>query len=360
MGLVLVIAALGLLYSWPVFSRASEPLRAGNERWIGPSTDPVSEEFRILTGYHGAPFVDRQGHTWGADAYFTGGVSASVPPGRSIEGQPDPHLLKTSRSGQFQYDIPLRQGSHELHLYFAETEYGEGNPLGGGEASRIFDVAVNGVPTLTMFDPLASAGSPNRLHQRVLKDIAPAADGKLHIRFDPRAAPAFLNAIEILPSLPGRIHPVRIVMQNSPVTDSDGHLWAADEYYCGGVQAFHRNVVANPREKALYHGERYGNFSYRIPLAPGEYRLTLHFAETWFGTAESQEPALDSRIFNVFANGVSLLRDYQIVKDADGANRSVEKVFENLAPNAQGELLLEFVPVRNYAELNAIEVVEMN
>ena len=61
-------------------------------------------------------------------------------PGRSIEGQPDPHLLKSSRSGQFQYDIPLRQGSHELHLYFAETEYGEGNPLGGGEASRIFDV----------------------------------------------------------------------------------------------------------------------------------------------------------------------------------------------------------------------------
>ena len=147
-------------------------------------------------------------------------------------------------------------------------------------------------------------------------------------------------------------------MQNSPVTDSDGHIWAADEYFCGGVQAFHRNIVANPRETALYHGERYGNFSYHIPLAPGNYRLTLLFAETWFGTAESQEPALDSRIFNVFANGVSLLRDYQVVKDAGGANRSVEKVFDNLVPNAQGELLLEFVPVRNYAELNAIEVIE--
>ena len=173
------------------------------------------------------------------------------------------------------------------------------------------------------------------------------------------AAPAFLNAIEILPSLPGRIHPVRIVMQNSPVTDSDGHVWAADEYFCGGVQAFHRNVVANPREKALYHGERYGNFSYRIPLAAGEYRLTLHFAETWFGTAESQEPAIDSRIFNVFANGVSLLRDYQIVKDADGANRSVEKVFDNLDLTRKANFCWNSFPVRNYAELNAIEVVEM-
>ncbi len=359
-GLVFLTAAFGGLYSRRFLSHASQPpSKAVNEKWLGPSTEAVSEEFRILTGYHGAPFVDRQGHTWGPDAYFTGGVSAAIPPGRSIEGQPDSHLLKSIRSGQFQYDIPLRQGSHELHLYFAETEYGEGNPLGGGEASRIFDVTVNGVPTLTMFDPLASAGSPNRLHERVLKDVVPAADGKLHIRFAPRSAPAFLNAIEILPSLPGRIHPVRIVMQNSPVTDSDGHVWAADEYYCGGVQAFHRNVVANPREQALYHGERYGNFSYRIPLAAGAYRLTLHFAETWFGTAESQEPAIDSRIFNVFANGVSLLRDYQIVKDAEGANRSVEKIFDNLEPNAQGELLLEFVPVRNYAELNAIEVIEM-
>ena len=93
-------------------------------------------------------------------------------------------------------------------------------------------------------------------------------------------------------------------------------------------------------------------------LTAGEYRLTLHFAETWFGTPESRQPALDSRIFNVFANGVSLLRDYQIVKDAGGPNRSVERVFDRLVPNAQGELLLEFIPVRNYAELNAIEVVE--
>jgi len=358
-GLVFLIVAFGVTYSWPRISHKSKPVaRTEKEKWLGPSADPVPEEFRILTGYYGPPFVDRQGHTWGADAYFTGGVSRPIRIGRFIEGQPDPNLLKTNRSGRFQYDIPLRQGFHELHLYFAETDYGAGNALGGGEASRIFEVSVNGVPTLTMFDPLANAGSPNRLHERVLKDIAPAADGKLHLRFDPGTAPAFLNALEILRSLPGRIHPVRVVMQNSPVTDSDGHLWAADEYFCGGVQAFRRNIVANARENVLYQGERYGNFSYRIPVAPGEYRLTLHFAETWFGTPESQQPALDSRIFNVFANGTSLLRDYQIVKDAEGPNRSVEKVFDNLVPNAQGELRLEFVPVRNYAELNAIEVVE--
>jgi Malectin domain len=360
LALVVLVAATtgGILLWWSGLHKRSLLAQLQDEKWSGPSSEPVGEEFRILTGYHGSSFIDSQGHTWGSDAYFSGGVSKPIPAGHLIEGQPDPHLLRTQRSGQFQYAIPLRQGSHELHLYFAETDYGQSNPLGGGEASRIFQISVNGEPALTMFDPLANAGGPNRLCERVLKDIVPASDGKLHLRFDPVVGPAFLNGLGIMRSLPGRIHPIRIVTQNSPVTDSEGRLWAADEYFCGGISVCRRNVVANSREKALYQGERYGNFSYRIPVAPGEYRLTLHFAETWFGTPESQLPALESRLFNVFANGVALLRDYQIAKDAGGPNRSVEKVFENLTPNAQGELLLQFVPVRNYAEVNAIEVVE--
>ncbi len=93
-------------------------------------------------------------------------------------------------------------------------------------------------------------------------------------------------------------------------------------------------------------------------MAPGKYRLTLHFAETFFGTLAFQQDPLDRRIFNVFANGTTLLRDFQVIKTAGGPNRSVVRVFENLEPNAQGMLVLEFTPVKNYAEINAIEVVE--
>jgi hypothetical protein len=35
------------------------------------------------------------------------------------------------------------------------------------------------------------------------------------------------------------------------------------------------------------------------------------------------------------------------------------KTFENVEPNAQGNIVLEFVPLRNYAEVNAIEVAQM-
>ncbi len=327
------------------------------EVWRGSSSEPAdSAEFRMLAGYHGPPFLDRQGHTWVPDAYYKGGVSSLIPPGHLANAQADAQFIKAQRSGQFQYDIPLRQTTYEVHLYMVETEYGRGNPK-GVDAPRAFQLSVNGELRFRLLDPLTAASAPNRLYERVLKDVRPQADGHLHLNFAPFTGPAFLNAIAILPSPPGRIHPIRIVAQGSPVTDSDGRLWAADEYYVGGNAVCRKSVVGDS-QNSLYQGERYGNFSYRIPVAPGKYRLTLHFAETWFGTPDSPEPALNSRIFNVFANGVALLRDYQIVKDAGESNRGVQKVFEDLQPNAQGLLVIEFTPVENYAEVNAIEVVE--
>ena len=71
-----------------------------------------------------------------------------------------------------------------------------------------------------------------------------------------------LNALEILPSNPGRVHPIRMATQNTPVTDSDGRQWAADEYFFGGTLVFRRNVILDRPERALFQGERYGNFSW--------------------------------------------------------------------------------------------------
>jgi hypothetical protein len=337
--------------------RKKDSLPPANEVWTGAGADPLPAEFRLLAGYHGQPFADRQGHTWSPDAYFSGGHSMAVPLNPRIEGGPDPNLFTTQRSGTFRYDIPLGKGTYELHLYFAETEYGPGNPRGGGESSRTLNLTINGVERLHDFDPLAESGAPNRLHVRVFKDVVPAADGKLHVEFLPSTAAAFVNAIEIVPSQPGLIRPVRIIAQARPVTDSEGRFWSADEYFLGGNSVLRRNPVLDAGERELYRGERYGHFAYHIPLAPGKYRLTLHFAETWFGTPESNRPAPGSRVFNVFANGVALLQNFEIAAKA-GLNRAYTATFDNLQPNAQGVLSLEFVPVRNYAEVNAIEVVE--
>jgi hypothetical protein len=360
--LLLGVASLGLTVLWrSVSSSRAQPPAPREETWTGPATQPVPAEFRMLTGYHGAPFTDQQGHSWSPDAYFTGGFSAPIPGEHLIQGQPEPNLLRSQRSGQFRYDIPLTKGTHELRLYFAETDYGPGNRGGGGETARMFHIQINGVDAVPWIDPIAEAGGANRMLVRVFKDVSPAADGKLHLAFaffnSPGLAgrPAFLNALEILQSKPGFIHPIRIVTQDQPVTDVDGRTWSSDEYFFGGSLAYRSEPVVNARDKALYRGERYGNFSYHIPLAKGKFRLTLHFAETWFGTPESNEPALGARRFSVFANGSALLQNFEIAKEV-GVNHEVTKVFENLEPGACGALWVEFIPLENYAEVNALEV----
>ncbi|HXE10498.1 MAG TPA: malectin domain-containing carbohydrate-binding protein [Bryobacteraceae bacterium] len=357
-GIVALLAAV-IIFALPrkTESPATVP-PVKNEVWTGTPAPTPPSEVRFIAGYHGKPYRDRQGRVWGPDAYYNGGQSIAVADPRAVQAQPDPNFIRTKRQGQFHYDIPLRNGTYELHLLFAETDYGSGNPAGGAESDRLFNISINGRIMITNFDAIAEAGAANRLHRRTFKDISPAKDGKLHIAFDPVTAPAFLNALEVLPTLPGKIRPIRLVAREASVTDETGQEWLADEYVTGGRLVVRRDSVVNVREKSIYESERYGNFCYRIPLAQGKYRLTLHFAETWFGTPQNTQPAVGSRLFNVFANGTALLRNFDIAKEAGGANRAIVKTFDNLEPNAQGELVLEFVPVINYACLNALEITE--
>ena len=67
-------------------------------------------------------------------------------------------------------------------------------------------------------------------------------------------------------------------------------------------------------------------------------------------------PASRDRVFNVFCNGKTILANLNILDEA-GENRPLVRKIKGLQPNAQGKLLLEFVPVTRYATVTAIEVV---
>lgn len=324
--------------------------------------EPVSTEFRMLAGYRGKPFTDRLGHKWEPDSYFTGGAAVAIPELKSIEGLPDPELFRSFREGTFRYDIPLRPGTFELHLLFAETILGKGNP-NEGEDVRSFRVNINGQQRLDLFDAMSEAGAPNRLQVKVFKDIMPATDGKLHLEFIAQSGQPLLNGLEILASVPDRIRPIRIVAQKSSVTDADGRFWSGDQYVSGGHLVERHTTIDNFQQKNLYLGERFGNFTYRLPVAPGKYRLRLHFAETYLGSkiiANAPPYTKGARLFTVSANGTILLHDFDVTEAAGGTNLGVVRTFEGLEPNAQGLIILEFSPSRNYACVNAIELEETN
>ncbi|MGH9431158.1 MAG: malectin domain-containing carbohydrate-binding protein [Terriglobia bacterium] len=310
---------------------------------------------RIIAGYSMKDYVGRSGETWGPDRYYSGG-QAIVEPQVLIERAEDPNLFETAREGEFSYNIPLKPGTYELRLYFVETYYGPGTHAGGGETSRLFAINLNGKRLLTDFDIYGDAGGNDIADVRVFKDVSPADDGQLHLSFVKALDAPVLNALEIIPTPLGKILPIRIVCQENSYTDSAGHLWKPDRYFLRGRLAGDPTPVQGTPDPGLYAEERYGNFSYALPVAEGSYAVTLLFDETYFGPGDPGKGGVESRVFDVDCNGVALLRNFDIFKEAGGDNRALVRTFHDLRPNAQGKLLLSFVPVKNYASVRAIEV----
>jgi hypothetical protein len=358
-GSLILLFAAGALWRWkgrPIAVK-SLPLRSNSPTL--PASRPQAT-VRIMAGSSAADYTDSLGHVWSSDRYFRGGEASTVPY-RKIFRTRNPQLFLTSREGRdFRYDIPLPPGSYELRLYFAETEYGEDNSEGGGESSRIFDISANGVPLETAFDPLSDAGGENTADARAFRGIAPASDGQLHLRFYTQwllKAVASVNGIEVVPVEPGYIVPIRWVAADSGLADASGHYWQPDQFCFGGRIRADNMPVANTTSPELFRSERYGHFSYAVPVPRGTYRATLYFSEHWFGVEgrAGGEPR-GQRVFDVYCNGVALLRDFDIAKDAGGPMRALQKVFRGLKPNAQGKLLFTFVPIKDYAALGAIEI----
>jgi hypothetical protein len=184
-------------------------------------SNAASVPLRLLAGYRGSPRIDSAGAYWEADRYFTGSAGFERPK-TPIARTVDPMLFDHWRTGgEFSYDIPLAPGFYELHLFFVASP--------PDDETQYFDVIANGRPLLSAFNISADALGPNIADEKVFKDITPDKDGYLHLKFPTGRTIPLINAIEILPGLPHRQLPVRLVMQAAAVTDHNGNLWRPDD-----------------------------------------------------------------------------------------------------------------------------------
>jgi len=325
---------------------------------------PAGDEVRILAGAT-RDYLDRAGKTWLADRDFAGGMAVNNPV-QHVWRTLEPEIYRHSRQGDFTYDIPLKAGVYELHLLFAEMEYGPEDHLGGGEGSRLMVVKINGKTALAGFDVVSDAGGSRTADVKVFTDVGPASDGKLHVAVSSvHGGRGMLSAIEIVPGMKGRIRPVRLVTRDSAYYSNDSHWWSPDNYFLGGQVATRVDSMRNTDDPELYESERWGHFSYAIPVTAGRYTAIFHFVERRFGSGnrESQigPPHEDTgsygnRVFAVICNGAVILRELDLQKEA-GANQPVTKKITGLEPNGQGKLVFEFAPVKDYATVSAIEVL---
>lgn len=356
LGLVVLVVALYGGYRFFYAPAVSKGIYASTGP-VQPAAEPppgfsnsVSMPIRLLAGYAGSPQVDSAGVAWGPDQFVHGGKSR-LRPASPVLGTSDQMLFRQWRTGEFSYDIPLPPGVYELHLYFVATEW-------AGDEFATYSVLINGDKVLPGFDVKTDALGENIADERVFRDVSPAKDGMVHINFVSERGVPVLNALALLPGIPHRQLPVRLLTQPAPYTDHDGNLWRPDTYAMNGEAYFQQHVADGSPDPGLYAAERYGHFSYAIPVDTRDrYTLVLHFAEFYFGVTASGADATGSRVFRVLCNGTLLLDNFDIFEEV-GSLHALTKTFHHLKPTAQGKLNLTFEPIANYATVSGIEVLD--
>ena len=203
---------------------------------------------------------------------------------------------------QFGYALPLPDGPYKVRLHFAELYH---DVIG----AAVFNVKAEGQAALSDYDVLAAAGSRNTA--RVEEITTTVRDGELNLDFSTVIYGAQLAALEVL---------------------RDGAV-----------------AIAGTGDDVLYQSERTGDFSYALTLPDGDYEVRLHFSESTYN-------ASGKRVFNVAAEGVAVLGDYDIYAQAGAANAAhVESIPVTLA---DGQLDLVFTGVTGAASLSALTVID--
>lgn len=141
---------------------------------------------------------------------------------------------------------------------------------------------------------------------------------------------------------------------------SDGARYGSDEFFSGGqvgnVLATERDLpggpaeVRNTNDPLLYKYLRRGEFRYEIPLESGRYDVRLGFMEP--RDADSDR---DKDVFDVIANGDTVLESFDVLEAAGAARTAVTRRF-SVEVGSDG-LVLEFDPRQGEALVSVIEIV---
>ena len=304
-------------------------------------SEPV---MRIRFGMHDGLFVDAAGQSWAAEKYCQGGALFAHP-GHEIQGTDDPVIFQEGREGKFQCKIPVPSGTYQLLLLFADT-------AGDKEAARQVDFTINNRPAEAL-DIVDEAGGGDIAIGKIYTGIQPLQDGAIHLDFTSDGS--FVNAVEISRADSDEARVFRMIAGPAVFRDDQGKTWFPERFFHGGRRTFHPDGLPKVANSRLFEWERYGHFHYLIPVAADkEYKVRLYFSEGWFGGSNGGLGGIGSRVFDVYCNGTTLLKDFDILS-SQKTGASV-MTFDHVSPTAHGMLDIEFTPVKNYPLINAVEI----
>jgi len=298
----------------------------------GTTTTPV---FAVNSA--GAQYTGSNGTVYSADTKYSGGSAASVT--STITGTADQKIYQSERFGNFSYAIPAANGNYLLTLKFAETYW-------GAAGKRVFNVAVNGSTVISNLDIYAKVGKNAAYDVTVPVSVT---NGTLSVSFATVTDNAKVCGIVLQPSgtTTGSTTPLFAVNSaGAQYTGSNGIVYSADTKYSGGSVASVTSTITGTTDQTIYRSERFGNFSYNVPVANGNYTVRLKFAETYWG-------ASGKRVFNVAINGATVISNLDIYAKV-GKNAAYDVDIPVSVTN--GALNIQFVTKVDNAKVSAIVV----
>jgi RHS repeat-associated protein len=152
---------------------------------VGEPASPASVRLNVGST---AAHLDEAGQLWVADAYSSGGTTASTT--AAIANTAEDAMYRRTRTGTFSYAIPVTNGPHVVTLKFSENTV-------TAAGQRKFDVAVEGTTVLDDFDVFAAAGGKNVALDRSFTTTV--TDSTLDLAFTTVVNGATVSAIEVEP-----------------------------------------------------------------------------------------------------------------------------------------------------------------
>jgi uncharacterized protein (DUF608 family) len=134
-----------------------------------------------------------------------------------------------------------------------------------------------------------------------------------------------------------------------PYTGSDGVQYVTDigAQFCSGGSTYTAQAsISGTVDDALYQTERYGAFSYSLPVTDANYEVTLKFTEIFFETT-------DARVFDVKIENDTVISDFDIYA-LDGKNAAYDVTIP--ANVTDGTLNIVMIPVIENPKLSALVV----
>ena len=129
-------------------------------------------------------------------------------------------------------------------------------------------------------------------------------------------------------------------------TNADDVVYVPDQLFAGGTTASFGSPIAGTPDDILYQSERWGDFTYEIPVSNDRYKVTLQFAEIFF--------SCDScRVFSCLAESNTLFSGLDI-HALVGDNVSLDLVYP--VDVSDGALTLEFISEVDSAKLSALRI----